>query len=234
MAGRKLLERLGIIKKVNTVSAIKATPQYEVPSLSEVADELPEADEVHTSTFIADPKTEKRVAFFMSPKPSQEAQLELVEKLKEAAQNEHGEGVKFIPIDELYKRLGHKPNGAGTIFIVDSFAQALPDATTEEKRRAIVQQVMLASGTSLESLIHDGMERIEALDGYMQRLHGRVEAHREDEEREVEHLADEIAMRREEMAERDIAVERQERTIDEEIKRIRKIIDFISEGDIKI
>jgi hypothetical protein len=231
MAGRRLLERLGIIRKVQLKTIKKAAPQYVDVSSLYVTEESPEnTGEMRKNVFIADPKTEKRVSFFMSPKVSQDTQLELVEKLKEAALSEAGENIKYVPIDELYAKLGHKPNGAGTIFIVDSFAQALPEATTEEKRRAIVQQVMLASGTSLESLVNDGTERIEALDGYLQRLHGRIEALRDTEELEVERLADEIAKKREEIAERDIVSQRQERAIDEEIRRIRKIVDFIKDG----
>jgi len=216
MMKKSFLERLGIVKKV--------VISVEQPlNLSQTDGDI--NNYVGTEMFLTEPPREDKISFIVSP---QSAQLELIDKLKEVSTNDSKQD-RYMNANAIYKEAGLSEGGAGTIFIIESFADALPGSSSTEDRKNIIQRVLAASGTSLEDLINDGLERMEKLDEFWQNFQKRSNEICENAEQEILNMEEQISGCRHEINLQNRLLNEQNDAIKEEIKKIKRIIEFITQ-----
>ncbi|MGE4284954.1 MAG: hypothetical protein AB7G87_14770 [Clostridia bacterium] len=134
---------------------------------------------------------------------------------------------RFFSIQEIYNKLNMPIKVTDTVFIVDSFLKALPENLPTEIKRQSVLNVISASGMQLQSLIHDGNERLKALNFFIDSFTEKTEDTIDATEKEIDKLLEQINKYKELINKRKTLQEEQKATIDYEIQKILSMVKFI-------
>ena len=150
MQKKRLLERLGLIKSIEVSKAEQAVEN--------------ESLDCHDEPIVSSRNDDVGVQEFIIPAPADDAEerISFVINSKDMTIQD-----TILDLDKIYSKFGNKARGAGTIYIVDSFAKALPEGLSEDSRQQLVQKVMQASNSTIEDLVQDGLDKIDYLKSYI-------------------------------------------------------------------
>jgi hypothetical protein len=133
----------------------------------------------------------------------------------------------YNAITDLYAQFGKESGGVGTVFIIDAFIKTLPESLAEDVKRSSVLNILNVSNINVNHLINDGVSRMEILSNFANAFSeytGQVTTTRE---QQITVLEEQVKALKREISERNRLQDKQQATIDAEVKEIRKYLDFV-------
>ena len=207
MSRKSFLERLGIVRKIEDENI----PQ--LVDLDEPEETMSEEKKWIRDVLIANTEREGKVAFVIDP-ASMFVGRDSVEK--------------YTSVKDLYEIHSKEADGPGTIFVVDEFADTLPETFNFEKKRKAILKLLDSAGVKVGDLITDGLSRIECLNGHLITFKKKTNDIQSECEEQIEELEGQIAEIKLVGDERLLLQDKQENAIEQEIFRIKAILDFIT------
>ncbi len=135
---------------------------------------------------------------------------------------------KFFSINEIYSKLSLPTKGTDTIFIMNSFLEALPQNLPLEVKRKSVQDLVIASGMDIEALLQDGFKRLTELNIFREKFSAKIEEDIVETEKDIDRLLEKINERKKFIADRKQLEDEQMATVQYETQKIQNILDFMS------
>ncbi|MCL2740012.1 MAG: hypothetical protein FWE47_02320 [Oscillospiraceae bacterium] len=206
--------------KVETKTKSKAEKEK---FLNEILEEAP--------TYKEEPKAE--IKFEPTPEPEPENLYEEDPIFDDYEEEAYLDVDKYSTISDLYETYGKKASGTDTIFIIDDFAKSLPDNLSKNIKRQSVLNILEASKIELDTLVNDGVERIDSLNAYLSSFAERTSEIISSNEVEVSELEEKIKKLKRTIKERERLQQKQENAIELETHKIRTALDFVAYTDTK-
>lgn len=136
---------------------------------------------------------------------------------------------KLMSIQEVYRKSGLVNNGINTIFIVDSFAKALPDNLPTAVKRQSVLNLISTSGMDVNDVLKDGKKRLMELGAFAQIFTEKTDEAITKNDNEIKKLTQKINEHKKCINDRKKLKQEQVSVIEYETQKIRNIIQFIEE-----
>lgn len=130
-------------------------------------------------------------------------------------------------IEEIYKA-SEMDDVSKSIYRVDEIRSVLPNSLASSTKKESVLGMMQVSGISVEEVIQDAENRKAVLDSVLQSFTESTVKTIEKNTEEIQELEDRINALKEEINNRKLSQEKQEEIINQEIEKIKSIIDFIT------
>jgi len=137
------------------------------------------------------------------------------------------DGTDFLTVLEAYDKVGLS-NLDKSIFKVDDFGKHLPDNLPLETKRQSVIGILTASGLELGDLLEDAELRIQTLKGVLVATTDNTNEIITEKESEINDLLFKVDTLKQEIIDRNVAQERQDELVDEELTKINQILKFIT------
>lgn len=137
------------------------------------------------------------------------------------------QGEDFLTIEGVYEKTG-LIDKSESIFKVDEFSKVLPSSLPTEAKRQSVIGILAASSLSVENLITDADERIEALKSVKAITANNTADIVTQNELKIAELLREVDELKQTNNDRKAAQEKQDQILDEEVSSINEIKKFIA------
>lgn len=211
-----MLEKLNLIEKFEKKSVEGST--------SETVDSI----EPDINKEILEIKDEKSFnKSFESTKFEEVTSME--QKLKYDKSLQHDKNLKYdknLEINDIYTQCDLKISNINTVFMLDSFINALPQNLPQDVVKHSVMNIISASEINLNTLISDGEQRLMILNRFIDEYNNSMNTAIDEYKTEIAKLTNSINKIKEQIKIKDHLLEEQNLVIKYETQKINSIIDF--------
>ena len=212
MSKKSFLERIGIIRSIDEESM----PQ--LIDLDEPEELMSEEKKWIRDVLIANTEREGKVTFIVDP----------TTMLAGRGNASDVNAEQYTSVEDIYDMYRKETGGASTIFVVDEFAGALPETLNFQKKRQAILNLLKTAGVNVNDLIADGLARVECLSGYLTTFKKKTDDIQAEHDAQIEELEERIAELKETGNERRVLQDKQENVIEQEIFKIKALLDFVT------
>lgn len=215
MERRSILEKLGLIEKVENEDNEQATENIE--EIKDIKETVPaEKEKKEFSDYMKNAEIQKESKAYAESKDKDSDDPVATVRKK-----------KLLKIEEIYKNYDIFSDGINSLSIVESFQKALPDYLPTDVKRQSILNIIASSNVKLESLVKDGSDKLNCLKDFSKSF--------TDESRDVIlNFENEIAKLNEKINSYKTAIDNmkklqseQDFTVKYEIDKINNILQFI-------
>lgn len=135
-------------------------------------------------------------------------------------------GQDFLDVPQIYEGAG-LADKSRSIFKVDDFTKVLPDSMTTEQKRQSVLGILAVNGLSVEELQADAEQRLGALQSVAQTTTNNTAELIIEKESEITRLLSEVDALKQQINDRKLSQEHEDKLIKEEVDKISTILKFI-------
>lgn len=211
MERRNILEKLGLIEKVENESQANNTDEEIVEELiTETEIEKPQFAEVLKNNIQND--TNKAVVTVIDDNDP----IAIVKKKK------------LLKIDEIYRNYEISSEGINSLSIVESFQKALPDYLPTDVKRQSILNIIASSNVQVESLLKDGNDKLRSLNDFSEAFSKESNEVISDFEKEIKKLTEKINNYKTAIDNMKKLHTEQDFTVKYEIEKINNILQFIN------
>ncbi len=211
MERRNILEKLGLIEKVENESQANNTDEEIVEELiTETEIEKPQFAEVLKNN-IQNDTNEAVVTVIDDNDP-----IAIVKKKK------------LLKIDEIYRNYEISSEGINSLSIVESFQKALPDYLPTDVKRQSILNIIASSNVQVESLLKDGNDKLRSLNDFSEAFSKESNEVISDFEKEIKKLTEKINNYKTAIDNMKKLHTEQDFTVKYEIEKINNILQFIN------
>ena len=134
----------------------------------------------------------------------------------------------FNTVEDIYSAQGKDLNGVHTVYVVESFVDALPPSLTETVKRDVVMRILNVSNISADELVADGNARLNILSEYSKDFKEYTKDYVSARSSEVAILEDQIKALKKEIMDRNKLQAKQQAEIAAETAKISSNMIFIT------
>ncbi|MDF2533875.1 MAG: hypothetical protein K0R18_32 [Bacillales bacterium] len=136
-------------------------------------------------------------------------------------------GEDFLDVPAIYERSG-LADKSRSIFKVDEFTKVLPDSMTTDQKRQSVIGILAVNGLTIEELQADAEQRLGALQTVSETTTNNTAALIIEKDAEITRLLSEVDALKQQINERKLSQEHEDKLIKEEVDKVSAIVKFIS------
>lgn len=137
------------------------------------------------------------------------------------------DGEDFLDVPQIYDRSG-LADMSRSIFKIDEFTKVLPDGLPTDQKRQIVLGILTVNSLTVEELHADAEQRLGALQTVGETTANNTAALILEKESEITKLLSEVDALKQQINERKLSQEHEDKLIKEEVDKINTIVKFIS------